>query len=84
VPPRSTSSSAGSALPVPDVLITLLALLFPWASAVRLWPVGGLNNFAILLLFGGFLIALWAPVGGRWGLLIQLPATACYVASVLT
>jgi hypothetical protein len=67
------------------VPIALLALLFPWASSVRLWPTGGLNNFAILLLFAGFLIALRGlRVEGPRGILIHLAATACYVASILT
>jgi hypothetical protein len=65
--------------------ITLLALLFPWASATRLWPTGALNNFAILLLFAGFLIALRGlRVEGSRGVLVHLAATACYVASILT
>lgn len=65
--------------------ITLLALLFPWASAVRLWPTGALNNFAILLLLAGLLIALRGlRVEGRRGVLIHVAATACYVASILT
>jgi hypothetical protein len=65
--------------------ITLLALLFPWASAVRLWPTGALNNVAILFLFAGFLIALRGlRVEGWRGLPIHLAATACYVASILT
>jgi hypothetical protein len=65
--------------------IALLALLFPWASATRLWPTGALNNFAVLLLFAGFLIALRGlQVKGRRGLLLHLAATACYVASILT
>lgn len=65
--------------------IALLALLFPWASAVRLWPVGSLNNVAILLLFAGFLIAVRGlRVRDAGGLLIHLAAVACYAASVLT
>lgn len=65
--------------------ITLLALLFPWASSVRLWPTGALNNFAVLLLFAGFLIALRGlRVEGPRGVLIHVAATACYVASILT
>ena len=65
--------------------ITLLALLFPWATAVRLWPTGALNNFAVLLLFAGFLIALRGlRVEGRRGVFIHLAATACYAASILT
>jgi hypothetical protein len=65
--------------------ISLLALLFPWASSVRLWPTGALNNFAVLLLFAGFLIALRGlRVEGPRGVLIHVAATACYVASILT
>lgn len=76
----------GLRLPPRDAIpITLLALLFPWASSVRLWPTGSLNNFAILLLFLGFLIALRGlRVAGRRGVLIHVAATACYVASILT
>jgi hypothetical protein len=65
--------------------ITLLALLFPWASSVKLWPTGALNNVAILLLFVGFLIALRGlKVEGWRGLAIHVAATACYVGSILT
>jgi hypothetical protein len=76
----------GLRLPPRDAIpIALLALLFPWASSVRFWPAGALNNFAVLLLFAGFLIALRGlRVNGRRGLLIHLAATACYVASILT
>jgi hypothetical protein len=72
--------------PVRDAIpIALLALLFPWASSVRLWPTGALNNFAVLLLFAGFLIALRGlRVEGSRGILLHLAATACYVASILT
>jgi hypothetical protein len=67
------------------VPIALLALLFPWAAGVRLWPAGSLNNVAVLLLFGGLLLALRGlRVGGKRGLLIHLVAAACYAASVLT
>jgi hypothetical protein len=75
----------GLRLPVRDATpIALLALLFPWASSVRLWPTAALNNFAVLLLIAGFLIALRGlRVAGSRGLLIHLAATACYVASIL-
>jgi hypothetical protein len=64
--------------------VASLALLFPWASSVRLWPTAALNNFAVLLLIAGFLIALRGlRVAGSRGLLIHLAATACYVASIL-
>ena len=76
----------GLRFPARDAIpITLLALLFPWASSVRLWPTGSLNNFAVLLLFAGFLIALRGlRVEGPRGVLIHVAATACYVASILT
>ncbi len=76
----------GLRLPARDAIpIALLALLFPWASSVRLWPTGALNNFAVLLLFAGFLIALRdLRVEGPRGVFIHLAATACYVASILT
>jgi hypothetical protein len=71
--------------PKDAVPITLLALLFPWASSVRFWPTGGLNNFSVLLLFAGLLIALRGlRVEGPRGILIHVAATACYVASILT
>lgn len=76
----------GLRLPPRDAVpIALLALLFPWASSTRLWPTAALNNFAVLLLFAGFLIALRGlRVEGPRGLWIHLAATACYVASILT
>jgi hypothetical protein len=76
----------GLRFPARDAIpIALLALLFPWASSVRLWPTGALNNFAVLLLFAGFLIALRGlRVEGARGVLIHLAAAACYVASILT
>jgi hypothetical protein len=52
---------------------------------VRFWPTGGLNNFAVLLLFAGLLIAIRGlRVEGARGILIHAAATACYVASILT
>jgi hypothetical protein len=76
----------GLRFPARDAVpVTLLALLFPWASSVRLWPTGALNNFAVLLLFAGFLIALRGlRVQGPRGIFVHLAATACYVASILT
>ena len=64
--------------------IALLALLFPWAMTVKVWPTGSLNNVAILLLFAGLLIALRGlRLEGPRGLIVHLAATACYAASVL-
>jgi hypothetical protein len=67
------------------VPISLLVLLFPWVTGLRLWPTGSLNNVAVLLLFAGLLIALRAlRVRGAPGLLAHVAASACYVAAVLT
>jgi hypothetical protein len=76
----------GLRFPVRDAIpIALLALLFPWASSVRLWPTGALNNVAVVLLFAGFLIALRGlRIEGARGVLLHLAATACYAASILT
>jgi hypothetical protein len=66
------------------VPIALLALLFPWATGVRFWATGSLDNLAILALFGGFLIAMRGlRIVGPRGLLLHLVAAALYAASVL-
>jgi hypothetical protein len=65
--------------------IALMALFFPWATAVRLWPTGSVNNVAVLLLFVGLLVALRGlRVGGRRGFAMHLVAAGCYAASILT
>jgi hypothetical protein len=71
---------------VPDATaIALLALLFPWATGVRLWPTGSLNNLAVLLLFAGLLVAMRGlRIAGPRGYLVHLGASALYAASVLT
>jgi hypothetical protein len=66
------------------VPITILALLFPWASGVRFWPTGSLDNLAVIALFAGFLVAIKGlRVSGPKGLLLHLVAAALYAASVL-
>ena len=70
--------------PADAVPIALLALLFPWASGVRLWPTGSVNNVAVLLLFAGLLVALRGlRVPGPRGLRIHLAASTLLAASVL-
>jgi hypothetical protein len=65
--------------------VSLLVLLFPWVTGLRLWPTGSLNNVAVLLLFAGLLIALRAlRVRGAPGLLGHLAASGCYAAAVFT
>ena len=70
--------------PADAVPVTLLALLFPWVSGVRLWPTGSVNNVAVLLLFAGLLVALRGlRVPGPRGLWIHLAASTLLAASVL-
>ena len=70
--------------PADAIPIALLALLFPWASGVRIWPTGVVNNVAVLLLFAGLLVALRGlRVPGPKGLAIHLAASTLYAASVL-
>jgi hypothetical protein len=67
------------------VPIALLALMFPWASGVRLWPTGSLNNLAVLLLFAGFLAALRGlRLEGPRRYLVHAGASALLAAAVLT
>jgi len=70
--------------PADAVPIALLALLFPWASGVRIWPTGAVNNVAVMLLFAGLLVALRGlRVPGPRGLVIHLAASTLLAASVL-
>lgn len=70
--------------PADAVPIALLALLFPWASGVRIWHTGAVNNVAVLLLFAGLLVALRGlRVPGAKGLAIHLGASTLLAASVL-
>jgi hypothetical protein len=65
--------------------IGVLALLFPWATAVRFWPTGAVNNVAIILFFCGFLAAMQGlRAGGRRGAALHVGALVCYAASLLT
>ena len=65
--------------------VALLALMFPWASGIRLWPTGSLNNLAVLLLFAGLLVALRGlQLEGVRRYLVHAGASILLAASVLT
>lgn len=75
-------------LGVPWLLSTAAAALllaFPASSAGRLWVAGGGAQFAVLLLLAGVFVALGALRRPGWrGVAWHLPATALYVASLLS
>jgi O-antigen/teichoic acid export membrane protein len=62
-----------------------LLLAFPASDAGRLWIAGGGAQFAVLLLLAGVFLALGALDHSGWlGIARHVPATALYVASLLT
>ena len=67
------------------IVIACLALLFPWADSVRLWPTVSITGIAVTFFFLGVclaLVALEADGWRRW--LLGGLGTAFYLASVLT
>lgn len=67
------------------VAIAVLALLFPWADSMELWPTASLNTVAVLFFFAGLIVALAGldRVGAR-GVLVHCVAAALYLCSILT
>ncbi|MEX0874577.1 MAG: hypothetical protein WD646_00220 [Actinomycetota bacterium] len=70
---------------VAALLIAALALLYPWADSIRLWPTGSLNTIAVVLFLVGAIFSLrsFSKSGSRYRLLAAA-GTAAFVASVLT
>lgn len=65
-------------------LLACLALVFPWADSIRLWPVATLITIAVLLFFVGVCAALAGLARhGRSSVVLHGVAVACYVGSVL-
>jgi hypothetical protein len=74
---------------VPHALaMALLALVFPWVGAARLWPAGSLNNIAVIAYFLGSVVALQAlslwDHHRRRAILLHLLAAVLYLISILT
>ncbi len=70
---------------LPALAIAGLALVFPWADSTRLWPIGGLNQLALLLWLGGALVALRGlRSGGPGGAAWHAGALALYALALLT
>jgi hypothetical protein len=70
--------------PVHATLLACMALVFPWADAIRLWVVATLITIAVLLFFVGVCSALAGLARtGRRSVVLHGVAVACYAASVL-
>ena len=69
---------------LPATLMSCLALVFPWADSIRLWPVATMITIAVLLFFLGVVSALAGLAReGRKSIGLHAIAVACYVASIL-
>ena len=65
--------------------IAMLALLFPWADSIRLWPSASLNNVAVCFYLLGVVIAIKGlRLRGAVSYAVHGAAVLLYVASVLT
>ncbi len=65
--------------------MAVLALLFPWADAIELWPTAAVNTVAVIFFFAGLVIALLGlRRRGRTGVTIHCVAALLYLMSVLT
>jgi hypothetical protein len=65
--------------------VATLALLFPWADSVRLWPTASINTLSVCFFLIGLTVAIRAlDSHGTAALARHGTAVALYVASVLT
>src|SRR5512133_3823216 len=68
--------------------MALLATVFPWADATRLWPTGAMNNVAVIAYFAGSVVALRGldalDLAPRRSIALHLAALLLYLVSVLT
>ncbi len=65
--------------------IATLALVFPWADSIRLWPTAGINEVGIILFFVAAIVSLrGVEMPGQRGWILSLAGTVLYAASVLT
>jgi hypothetical protein len=62
-----------------------LALIFPWADAIELWPTASVNTVAVIFFLVGLLVALRGlNRPGRAGVAMHAAAALLYLMSVLT
>jgi hypothetical protein len=65
------------------LLIGVLALVFPWADANRLWATAGINQLAPILYFAGATVAVRRlPGRARLSLLLYVASMLTYAATV--
>lgn len=70
---------------VDSAAIAVLALLFPWADSMELWPTAGINTVAVIFFFAGLIVALRGlDRPGAPGIVLHAAAAALYLLSVLT
>jgi hypothetical protein len=66
-------------------IVSALALVFPWADSLRLWPTAGLNDLAVIFYLLGATLALRGlEMRGARSAAVHAAAVALYVLSVLT
>jgi hypothetical protein len=67
------------------LLVSLLALAFPWSDSTKLWPTAAINNVALIFLLLGVIVALRGlKVPGRRGYALHAGAALFYLLGVLT
>ncbi len=65
--------------------MAVLALIFPWADAIELWPTAAVNTVAVIFFFAGLVIALLGlHRRGHAGVATHSAAALLYLMSVLT
>src|SRR5205823_2958739 len=70
---------------LPATLIACLALVFPWADSIRLWPTASMGTIAVALCFLGVSLALAGLARHERGsILLHAVSVTCYAASILT
>ena len=65
--------------------ISVLALLFPWSDAIRLWATASINSVSVCLFLLGLVVAIHGlRHRGRAGLAMHAGADVLYLLSLLT
>ncbi|HEU5373287.1 MAG TPA: hypothetical protein VFU51_12935 [Gaiellaceae bacterium] len=69
---------------VSATIVASLALVFPWADSVRLWPTASITTVAVAFCFLGVIAALAAfGRSGRRSILLHAVSVILYAASIL-
>jgi len=71
--------------PIHAAIIAVLALIFPWSEAARLWPTASLNNVAVCAYLIGTVVALHGlQFRGKRAALTHGAALGLYLFSLVT